>query len=63
MTGNGGTGQLQSYDLGSYTLNSAGDLVFTAHPVVTPLPAAVWLLGSGLLGLAGVGRRRALQQA
>jgi hypothetical protein len=25
---------------------------------VTPLPAAVWLLGSGLLGLAGVGRRK-----
>jgi hypothetical protein len=23
-----------------------------------PLPAAVWLLGSGLLGLAGIGRRR-----
>jgi hypothetical protein len=27
-----------------------------ATPV--PLPAAVWLLGSGLLGLFGVGRRR-----
>lgn len=24
----------------------------------TPVPAAVWLLGSGLLGLAGVGRRQ-----
>jgi hypothetical protein len=23
-----------------------------------PLPGAVWLLGSGLLGLAGIGRRR-----
>jgi hypothetical protein len=23
-----------------------------------PLPAAVWLLGSGLLGLAGVARRK-----
>ncbi len=26
---------------------------------VVPLPAAVWLLGSGLLGLLGIGRRRA----
>jgi hypothetical protein len=28
-----------------------------------PLPAAVWLLGSGLMGLAGVGRRRKVQAA
>jgi hypothetical protein len=28
-----------------------------------PLPAAVWLLGSGLMGLAGVGRRRKDQAA
>jgi hypothetical protein len=28
-----------------------------------PLPAAVWLLGSGLLGLFGIGRRRAAVQA
>jgi hypothetical protein len=27
-------------------------------PNPVPLPAAVWLLGSGLLGLIGVGRRR-----
>jgi len=27
-------------------------------PVVVPLPAALWLFGSGLLGLAGIARRR-----
>ncbi len=27
-------------------------------PVVVPVPAAVWLFGSGLLGLAGVARRK-----
>jgi hypothetical protein len=47
-------GNLATYTaLESVTLTSAG-LVFTA----VPLPAAVWLLGSGLLGLAGVARRK-----
>jgi hypothetical protein len=31
------------------------DMVVTIRPV--PIPAAVWLLGSGLLGLAGIRRR------
>lgn len=35
---------------GTYTVN------FQASPV--PVPAAVWLLGSGLVGLAGWGTRR-----
>jgi hypothetical protein len=55
LTGNGGTGQAQSYVLAtSLTLSSNGTLASAV-----PLPAAVWLFGSGLLGLAGVGRRRA----
>lgn len=55
LTGAGNSGQVQSYVLTSdLTLNSAGTL---SSPV--PLPAAVWLFGSGLLGLVGVGRRRA----
>ena len=33
-----------------------GDPVFTA--VVVPVPPAVWLFGSGLLGLVGIARRR-----
>lgn len=28
------------------------------HPTVIPVPAAVWLLGSGLLGLVGIARRK-----
>lgn len=40
------------------TLASNGTLQAVAAPAV-PLPAAVWLLGSGLLGLLGIGRRRA----
>lgn len=34
-----------------------GDLTFTEAPAV-PVPAAAWLFGSGLVGLAGVARRR-----
>ena len=40
------------------TLNADGSLTVTA--INTPIPAAVWLFGSGLLGLAGIGRRRRL---
>jgi hypothetical protein len=56
ITANGGTGQVQSYVLGQINLSSSGTLSLTQTPV--PLPAAVWLFGSGLLGLAGIGRRR-----
>jgi hypothetical protein len=42
----------------SVTLTSAGLVFSSGTSTVTPLPAAVWLLGSGLLGLAGVGRRK-----
>jgi hypothetical protein len=41
---------------GTAVLTSAG-LTLTGNAV--PLPPAVWLLGSGLLGLAGVARRKA----
>jgi hypothetical protein len=45
------------YSLRGLTLDAQGNL--TMAPV--PLPAAIWLLGSGLLGLAGISRRK--QQA
>jgi hypothetical protein len=55
------TTPLQSYLLGSVALNATtGTLTFTGNGTVAPvpLPAAVWLLGSGLMGLVGVSRRR-----
>lgn len=44
---------------GSWTLASNGDLTYSSGaPAEVPLPAAVWLLGSALLGMAGVARRK-----
>ena len=58
------TGNTQIYGLNyptSYTANSKNEsiavyLVQDAPPV--PVPAAVWLFGSGLIGLIGVARRK-----
>ena len=59
LTGNSNSGgQDQSYVLGTnLILSSTGTL--SVSPSTVPLPAAVWLFGSGLLGLFGLGRRRA----
>ncbi len=54
LTGNNSTLKVQSYILGTVTLSDTGTLMISS----VPLPSAVWLLASGLLGLAGVGRRR-----
>lgn len=51
--------------LGQWTLDSAGTLSYVADvgaPQV-PVPAAVWLLGSALVGMAGIGRRRKVEAA
>lgn len=41
------------------SLSTANGLTFSAISTApVPVPAAVWLLGSGLLGLAGVSRRK-----
>jgi hypothetical protein len=56
-TGTAGTGAANVYKSQyTLTLNSAGVLSYNAPAV--PVPAAVWLLGSGLMGLVGIGRRR-----
>lgn len=47
-----------SYILGQLELTASGVLETVGSSSTVPLPAAVWLFGSGLLGLAGVGRRR-----
>ena len=55
-----------AYSLGTITLSADGTtLTFTGNTgnTAVPLPAAVWLLGSGLVGLAGIGRRRAAKVA
>ncbi|MGO9993424.1 MAG: VPLPA-CTERM sorting domain-containing protein [Steroidobacteraceae bacterium] len=59
FTGNS-SGHLQSYILGTVNFSSAGTLTFTGNTETAPvpLPAAVWLFGSGLMGLVGVSRRR-----
>ncbi|WP_428423383.1 VPLPA-CTERM sorting domain-containing protein [Methylibium sp.] len=45
----------------TFKLASNGDVTYAlaGAPEAVPLPAAAWMLGSGLLGLAGVGRRKA----
>jgi len=50
VVGTTGTVSAGSNMLGSYTVVSSFSAV--------PIPAAVWLFGSGLLGLAGIARRK-----
>lgn len=47
---------------GQYTINLIGDAVDSSGyqiRVETPIPAAVWLFGSALMGLTGISRRKA----
>jgi hypothetical protein len=39
------------------SVNHTGEIVF-ANTAVIPVPAAIWLFGSGLIGLAGFARRK-----
>jgi hypothetical protein len=58
--GSGLSGLANVYVGGTIDISSAGVISYTAPTSPVPLPAAVWLLGSGLLGLIGVGRRRSV---
>lgn len=43
---------------GESDVGKVDNVVVMADQVVVPLPAAVWLFGSGLLGLMGIARQR-----
>jgi hypothetical protein len=57
-----GDGQCDSFDLQVSFTGSGGDdaISFTARHEINPIPvpAAVWLFGSGLLGMVGIARRK-----
>jgi len=57
-TGSSGTFRVSSYyPSGTYIANQiTGTVAQDITP--TPIPAAAWLLGSGVLGLAGIRRRK-----
>jgi hypothetical protein len=46
---------------GVWSLDENGTLTYSALGAPVPVPAAVWLLGSALVGLVGVARRREAQ--
>lgn len=59
--GNGGAKAAIYESVATFTLDAQGNLTVTnPNPPPVPVPGAVWLLGSGLLGLVGVSRRRSV---
>ncbi len=57
----GNVSRVQQFS-GNWTLASNGTLSYSAEVVpAVPVPAAVWLLGSAMIGLVGVARRKSEQ--
>lgn len=54
----GRSGQARVYQFADLVLRADGTLESVGGVAPVPLPAAFWLLGTGLAGLAGVSRRR-----
>jgi hypothetical protein len=55
----GGTPVSNTFSNGAWHVNAAtGTVSYVGTVSAVPVPAAVWLFGSGLLGLVGIGRRR-----
>ena len=52
-------GSLMSSGTGRLELATAGSNVVGKLGAVVPVPAAIWLFGTGLIGLVGVARRKA----
>ena len=57
LAGSGGGGAARVYQFADLVLSANGTLS-SVTPAPVPLPAAFWLLGTGVAGLAGVSRRR-----
>ncbi len=56
----GGAATTNTDLLGTFSINFTTDqLIWTPEVSAVPIPAAAWLLLSGLLGVAAIGRRRA----
>ena len=56
-----GVSTATKFEFFGFSIESANDVVISTDITNTavPVPAAVWLFGSGLFGLVGVARRRA----
>lgn len=51
-------GTLDTDEFGKWSVDMTAGTLTYANPAAVPVPAAVWLLGSGLIGLVGVARRK-----
>lgn len=52
-------GEVANFSIYTDNTITGGLFTISAYPTPVPVPAAAWLLGSGLLGLAGIRRKRA----